>query len=448
MYRNRHTKVRTATPLALVFALLACERAERTFEEIIEQRTPHEAYVATLRDAGALGTAVGRAWLAASDEALRTTALAEPPFREQALIEPERPGAIGYRVELRAGERVAVAVTPSDPATAAPFVDLFQVPRDTLAAPVRVASAPADSLAIRYEADADGAFVVRIQPELLRGGLYTVTITTEPALAFPLPDRDSRAIASYFGAPRDGGARDHHGVDIFAPRGTPVVAVTDGFVSGVRTTPRGGKVVWLRDERRRQSIYYAHLDAQLVENGTRVRMGDTLGTVGNSGNARTTSPHLHFGIYRRGRGPLNPYPFIHQTREAPPEPTAPRALLGEWTRVKASGAALRSGMKPDAPLLATFAAGTAARVTGIAGTRYRVALPDGREGYLAEWLLVPVDGPVERTRVRGPELVRSGPGQDDPPVDSVAPGEVPVLARFGGLALVEGAGGRRGWIRP
>src|SRR5690606_6321435 len=132
----------------------------------------------------------------------------------------------------------------------------------------------------------------------LRAGRVTVTLAAEPALAFPVEGRGTGAVGSFFGADRDGGARSHHGVDIFAPRGTPVLAAAEGTVSRVRETPRGGKVVWLRDEARGQNLYYAHLDSQLVAGGERVRVGDTLGLVGNTGNARTTPPHLHFGIYR------------------------------------------------------------------------------------------------------------------------------------------------------
>ncbi len=59
----------------------------------------------------------------------------------------------------------------------------------------------------------------------------------------------------------------------------------------------GGKQVWLRDTKRGQSLYYAHLDSIAKTSGS-VKTGDTLGFVGNTGNARTTPPHLHFGIYK------------------------------------------------------------------------------------------------------------------------------------------------------
>ena len=95
--------------------------------------------------------------------------------------------------------------------------------------------------------------------------------------------------------------------DLFAPRGTPVLAASAGRVRGVRETSRGGKVVWIRDPVREASLYYAHLDSQHVSDGQMVKRGDTVGFVGNTGNARGTPPQLHFGLYRRG--PVDPYPF-------------------------------------------------------------------------------------------------------------------------------------------
>ena len=84
-------------------------------------------------------------------------------------------------------------------------------------------------------------------------------------------------MSSGFGAARDGGRREHHGIDILAPRGTPVLSAGDGVVSSVAVTDIGGKVVWVWDSARDLSLYYAHLDSQGVSTGTRVRAGDALG---------------------------------------------------------------------------------------------------------------------------------------------------------------------------
>lgn len=119
-----------------------------------------------------------------------------------------------------------------------------------------------------------------------------------------------RDLQSVFGDPRDAGRRQHEGVDISARRGTPVLSATNGVVMRVAETTLGGRVIWIFDTSRGLRLYYAHLDEQLVTTGQRVNAGDVLGTVGNTGNARTTPPHLHFGIYERGTGALDPYWFI------------------------------------------------------------------------------------------------------------------------------------------
>jgi peptidoglycan LD-endopeptidase LytH len=117
-------------------------------------------------------------------------------------------------------------------------------------------------------------------------------------------------VGSRFGDPRDGGSRDHQGVDIFAPRGTPVLAAADGWVTGATENRLGGKVVWVWNPASGEALYYAHLDRQEVSPGARVRAGDVIGRVGNTGNARGTPPHLHFGIYEPGQGAVDPLPFI------------------------------------------------------------------------------------------------------------------------------------------
>jgi murein DD-endopeptidase MepM/ murein hydrolase activator NlpD len=119
-----------------------------------------------------------------------------------------------------------------------------------------------------------------------------------------------------FGAPRaDTGW--HHGEDIFAPLGAPVLAVNDGWVFSVGRIPIGGNRLWLRDDQGNQ-FYYAHLSAYspLAVNGRRVRAGDVLGFVGNTGDARGTPFHLHFEIHpvrllRLGYdGAVNPSRFL------------------------------------------------------------------------------------------------------------------------------------------
>lgn len=132
--------------------------------------------------------------------------------------------------------------------------------------------------------------------------------TVSKSLAFPVAGSKSN-IGSLWGASRDGGRRRHQGIDIFAKKGTPVVAISDGIITLKDNTPIGGKTLWLKSEDHSWTAYYAHLDKHLVKEGQRVRKGQVIGTVGKTGNARTTPAHLHFGIVK-GKGWVNPLPYV------------------------------------------------------------------------------------------------------------------------------------------
>nr|WP_253931092.1 M23 family metallopeptidase [Lewinella sp. W8] len=112
-------------------------------------------------------------------------------------------------------------------------------------------------------------------------------------LVFPVQDHGLEDVISYFGDSR--GNRSHQGIDIKAPRGTKVVAVTDGFIEKIREGARAGKSLYLRDAKGRL-FFYAHLEDYDTEEFAAVEAGDVIGEVGNTGNAKLTSPHLHFEI--------------------------------------------------------------------------------------------------------------------------------------------------------
>ena len=90
----------------------------------------------------------------------------------------------------------------------------------------------------------------------------------------------------------------HHGDDIFAAVGTPVVAVADGTLNRVGWQRLGGWRLWVRD-RMRNEFYYAHLSgySPLALHSRYVKAGDVIGFIGNTGDAFTTPPHLHFEIH-------------------------------------------------------------------------------------------------------------------------------------------------------
>ena len=129
------------------------------------------------------------------------------------------------------------------------------------------------------------------------------------ALAMPVANVPASRVAGSFGAPR-GRDRRHAGVDIFAARGTPVRSATRGVVVAVREGGLGGRQVWVLGPAR-QRHYYAHLEdwAAGLQVGDVVLPGDALGIVGDSGNARGTPPHLHYGLYGAG-GAIDPLPLL------------------------------------------------------------------------------------------------------------------------------------------
>lgn len=113
-----------------------------------------------------------------------------------------------------------------------------------------------------------------------------------------------------WGAPRSGG-RSHEGVDMFARKGTPVYAVADGIATDVYSSSLGGLAIGFDDDRG-DHYYYAHLSAQLVDDGERVRAGELIGRVGNTGNAVSTPPHLHWEYHPANDGPVNPTPLTER----------------------------------------------------------------------------------------------------------------------------------------
>jgi peptidoglycan LD-endopeptidase LytH len=146
------------------------------------------------------------------------------------------------------------------------------------------------------------------------------------ALRMPVVGVTRTRLDDSWGDPRDGGERKHKGIDIFAPRGTAVVAVADGIISYIGDQPKGGHCLWLTTESG-TSFYYAHFDrwAPGIYEGMEVESGDLLGFVGNTGNAITTPPHLHFGISQNDEM-INPYPVL--TKAVPVKQAHVRQPLG------------------------------------------------------------------------------------------------------------------------
>jgi murein DD-endopeptidase MepM/ murein hydrolase activator NlpD len=147
--------------------------------------------------------------------------------------------------------------------------------------------------------------VVHCIPDtLLEGTVRTWFLT--PTLSSPLPGSVETSPFGMRKNPVSGHFIFHEGVDLAAPRGTPVLACSDGTVEETGSDPIYGNYIILRHAGKRESLY-GHLQSIKIELHQKVKSGTILGTVGSTG--QSTGPHLHFEIRENGVA-KNPAGFI------------------------------------------------------------------------------------------------------------------------------------------
>jgi murein DD-endopeptidase MepM/ murein hydrolase activator NlpD len=146
--------------------------------------------------------------------------------------------------------------------------------------------------------------------------LAAVPLERDNDVLMPVQGVYMSEVSDTWGAARSEG-RSHEGTDIFAPEGTPIYSATAGYVQRIGYNPVGGNIITIIGGGGTR-YYYAHLSgfSQALEEGQYVTPETLLGYVGNTGNAITTPPHLHFGVYA-GKSYLtcdwdaeNPYPLL------------------------------------------------------------------------------------------------------------------------------------------
>jgi murein DD-endopeptidase MepM/ murein hydrolase activator NlpD len=414
-------------------AWLLASSCSSTAPGIFGRQSFHEQYGKKLADAGLKETALGRQWFAAAESALQQPVSITIPYKEVGYFSAEKPRAVGIKFTAKRGQQITIQLSKR---SSVPFV-LYADVWNATPKPALKATFDTTQQTVTFEADGNGDYILRLQPELLSSGEYTVAVVAGASLGFPVAGAAAR-IGSTWGDARDAGARKHEGIDIFAPKRTPAVAAADGVVTTVNENALGGKVVWLRPRGKDYVLYYAHLDEQLVQEQQRVRQGDTLGLIGNTGNARTTPAHLHFGIYAVG-GAIDPLPFVNPAVKNPPDvdtqlfqkairlTTSTPVVIGETTRL----------FKPQT--VATPVARNAAA--------YRALFPDGTLGIVPVKATQNAAQSLRTITVKDTVTLLEQPSAQAISKQQVVPvATVALLGYFNGFALVQTKDGDQGWV--
>jgi peptidoglycan LD-endopeptidase LytH len=427
--------------ILLMISLASCTTSGPS--GIFGKKTPHEVYGDKLKEAGLGETALARQWFEAAQKSVLQPSMVKLPYSEAGYFAAEQPRAVGLKFTAKRGEKLTINLTKKPTTGLALFIDLYQSPVSNEVPKLITSADDTTAASLQYDVRQDGMYLVRIQPELLKSGEYTIAITNGPSLAFPVSPGSKSNVGSFWGADRDRGARRHEGIDIFAAKRTPIVAAADGTITSVSENGLGGKVIFLRPSNKDFTLYYAHLDEQLVQQGQQVKAGEVIGLVGNTGNAKTTASHLHFGIYTNG-GAIDPFPFVNRTQKQVEKITAPLQQLAKmvraekaaviYTNVDATGTAVK------------VEANTLLRVYAATENKYKVALPDGNEGFIASINVASLTKPVKKISVPVAAPILDQPSVTGIKKATINPGEnVSVLATFKDYYYVSDKDGE-GWL--
>ncbi len=339
-------------------------------QELFSKKTAREAYEDKLEKQNPV---VQTAWDKAGEFAVQHPFILTDSYAEFGKINTGIADANAYSIELKPGQRLTSFYT-HDGINFPAFLDLFS--NDGIVISL-VASADTVNNMVSYWSTSGGNYIVKFQPKVEAKGNFNLTIQLEAGLGFPIDPVAKPSIGSLWGDPRDGGARKHEGIDIFAARGSKILAGADGVIGYVDETDIGGKVISLRPKGYNISLYHAHLDEQLVTAGQSVKKGQVIGTVGNTGNAKTTAPHLHFGIYGNG-GAVDPLYFVKKA--ANPSPAVTKKLNDKLEFSSSNKLYPGPSTKNPYAIKGNFVATTQGYGKGF----YRVVLENGSKGYVRE----------------------------------------------------------------
>ena len=354
----------------------------RKVTDVITNPTAREVYTRQFEKNDSLL----KQWSAAFIKAQEDSLLITQPYAESGVFSEDTYNVHAYTHQLREGERLIVEVR-TQPDSVRTFIDLFEQPSETTTRATKLHTLDQDSTRLQYTIKKYGYYKVLVQPEMGQQVPFQLKIYTQPSYAFPVQDATNKNVQSFWAAPRDGGRRSHEGIDIFSPRGTPVLAVTDGRISSTGNRGLGGKQVWLRDGLFGKTMYYAHLDSIAVREGERVTVGDTLGFVGNTGNAKTTAPHLHFGVYKRGAGPVDPYPYVKIT-EVPEISSQNEVSAGI---IRNNKTPIHQGPSAALDEIGTLNKNDTISILGLHRNWYHVKVKNNQKGFVEQKRIAPIN---------------------------------------------------------
>jgi len=205
--------------------------------------SPREAYARNFEE----NDTIFKQWDASFELALNDSLKVELPYVEVGRFTKNYFSTYGYTMNLGHGEKVIVSLT-SDSDSIPVFINIHNSHTpDSLEVKPLLETKRFGRLPVELPIEKTGIYSILIQPEANQIADFKLEIYTLPTLGFPVAGYSTDAIQSFWGAPRSGGTRSHKGVDIFAPRLTPALAVTDGRISYTGERGLGGKQVWLKE---------------------------------------------------------------------------------------------------------------------------------------------------------------------------------------------------------
>jgi len=365
------------------------------------------------------------------------------PFKDRGYFSAEAVPAVAYTFAATKGQKISISMSQKPAENFRIYVDLLSFENQKMKS---LAFIDTVKNAVEYEISNTGDYMIRLQPELLTSGEYTLEINYGPSLAYPIKTTSRNNIQSFFGDGRDANTRKHEGIDMFAPRLTPVIAAAEGTVTRVNENNLGGKVVWMRPNGKDYTLYYAHLDKQIAVEGQQVAIGDTLGLMGNTGNAKTTAPHLHFGIYASG-GAVDPFPYVNPVIKPLPVVTASATNFNATMRTNRS-TPIYAMAEAGGVTIANLPPNAIVKVNSANRDWYRVVLPDGTEGFLQSNRLVKTAKAITAIKITAQQQMVLDQPDTTAAVKRVVPvnSTAEVLGYSGNFSLIKGLDDVMGWV--